>query len=357
MTLSLNFDDIDMLTLGSALLGSGGGGNANIGGLLLKTAMKNFHSDSIELVDPSKISNHSQLICSSGMGSPTIGAEKLPSGKEYDHALRKLENSLGHEFDYISPIEIGGVNSIVPFVTSLFRGLPVMDGDGEGRAFPELQMTTFNLYGIPSMPMCLVDERGNELVINAMDNDWAEKISRSVTSRFGGRGYLANYPMNGTQYRKSVIPNSVSRAVDLGRLLSEGSHEGNAEERLLDEAGARKLFDGKLVDLVRDNRGGFSIGYALFRSEMGGMVRTSRIRFQNEYLFYDEEENGMMSEKVCTPQIICVLDSETYVPLTTDRLRYGIRCKIYTLPVSEKWNHPGAMKLIGREAFKVLDSI
>lgn len=357
MTSRITYDDVDLLTLGSSLLGSGGGGNPNIGGLLLKTAMKSFHVDSIELVDPSGIRDDSSLICSSGMGSPTIGAEKVPSGKEYAHALTRLERELGHEFDYISPIEIGGVNSVVPFITALFRNLPVMDGDGEGRAFPELQMTTFNLHGVRSVPMCLVDERGNELIINAVDNDWAEKISRSVTSRFGGRGYIANYPMNGKQYRESVIPNSVSRAVQLGKLLREGGSDGSAEERLMSEAGATKLFDGKLVDLVRDNRGGFSIGYAIFRSDRSGVTKTSRIRFQNEYLFFDREEDGVMSEAVSTPEIICVLDSETYMPITTDRLRYGIRCKIFSLPVSQKWSHPGADHLIGREAFRVLSTL
>lgn len=357
MIKQVSIDDVDLLTLGSALLGSGGGGNANIGGLLLKTAMKDTGCDEIKLKDPSSVPDDSRIICSAGMGSPTIGAEKIPNGKEYTTALRTLEKSVGYEFDYVSPIEIGGVNSIVPFITSLYSGLPVLDGDGEGRAFPELQMTTFELHGIPSMPFCLVDERGNKVVIDSIDNDWAERISRSVTSQFGGRGYLAIYPMDGRKYRSAVIPNSVSRAIELGKLLIDGRKDGNPEDRLLSEANATKLFDGKIVDLVRDNRGGFSIGYAIFSSEKGGKTSRARIRFQNEYLFFDQEENGKMVEKAWTPEIICVLDGETYTPITTDRLRYGIRVKIFSLPVSDKWDHPAANSLVGREAFRVLSSL
>ncbi|MCL5408010.1 MAG: DUF917 family protein [Candidatus Thermoplasmatota archaeon] len=352
MTWRLRHEDIDILTLGSSLLGSGGGGNPYIGGLLLKKSMEKLGIDGIEVIAPDSINDDATIIASAGMGSPTIGSEKLPNGEEYARSLSRLEKDMEIEFEYVTPSEIGGANSVVPFIAALFRGLPVLDGDGEGRAFPELQMTTFNLYGISSTPMCLADERGNELIINSVDNLWAESIARSVTARFGGRGYVANYPMSGKDYKKSAVKNSVSRARDLGELLSRGMRNNSVEDVLTKEAGASELFDGKLTDLVRENNGGFSIGYAIFRSTEG--EKTSRIRFQNEYLFFDEKIEGDMIEIVTTPEIICILDRETYMPITTDRLRYGQRCKVFSLPVGEKWNHPLADDLVGRRVFSVL---
>lgn len=354
MTNRLSVEDIDILTLGSSLLGSGGGGNPYIGGLLLKTTMQKMRIDEIEIIDPISVEDESRIICSSGMGSPTIGSEKIPNGKEYALAITNLENDISIKFDYISPIEIGGINSVVPFISALFKELPVLDGDGEGRAFPELQMTTFNLYGVSSTPMCLVDERGNSLIIRAIDSYWAEKISRSATAKFGGRGYIANYPMNGVEYKRCAIRNSVTRAIDIGKLLSEGIKNFTVEEALVKYAKATMLFEGKLVDLVRNNGGGFSIGYALFQSD-SNEKRYARIRFQNEYLFFDLKQNGKMTEIISTPEIICVLDSENYTPITTDRLRYGLRCTIFSLPVSEKWDNPKSGRLIGKEAFKSLN--
>lgn len=38
---------------------------------------------------------------------------------------------------------------MLPFALAARRGLPVIDADGMGRAFPELQMVTFYLDGIP----------------------------------------------------------------------------------------------------------------------------------------------------------------------------------------------------------------
>lgn len=354
MTSYLYINDIDNLALGSSMLGSGGGGNPYIGRMLLKIAMKHFNVDKIELINPKKLSDDGKIICSSGMGSPTIGAEKLPNGKEYTYAISKLEKVLDKKFDYVSPIEIGGINSIVPFIAALHLNLPVLNGDGEGRAFPELQMTTFNLYDIQSAPMCLVDERGNELVIESIDNSWAEKIARVVTSRFGGRGYVANYPMDGRSYKKAAIFNSVTQAVELGKILNNFSNDENIEEILKSKASAQKLFEGKLVDLVRDNNGGFSIGYAVFKSEINGTSTLSRVRFQNEYLFYDQYVNGRYIEIITTPRIICILDGESYIPITTDKLRYGIMCKIFTIPIDKKWNKDLASRLVGKEAFKML---
>ena len=43
--------------------------------------------------------------------------------------------------------EIGGAKSMEPVITAAQGGLPVIDGDGMGRAFPEVQMTTFFIYG------------------------------------------------------------------------------------------------------------------------------------------------------------------------------------------------------------------
>ena len=42
--------------------------------------------------------------------------------------------------------EIGGANSFEPLVTGARVGLPVLDADGMGRAFPELQVCDLHSY-------------------------------------------------------------------------------------------------------------------------------------------------------------------------------------------------------------------
>lgn len=56
-------------------------------------------------------------------------------------------------------MEAGGVNSMIPIVVAAQLGLPMVDCDGMGRAFPELQMVTFHLDRISATPMAITDEK------------------------------------------------------------------------------------------------------------------------------------------------------------------------------------------------------
>ena len=56
--------------------------------------------------------------------------------------------------------EIGGMNSMEPLCVAAKLGLPVVDADGMGRAFPELQMFLPFMKGELPYPMALADEKG-----------------------------------------------------------------------------------------------------------------------------------------------------------------------------------------------------
>lgn len=352
----IDLKQIDALALGSAVLGSGGGGNPNLGAMLLKQAWESKGTDGVQVTPFDEVDEASLLIGSAGMGSPVIGIEKIPNGEEYAVAFKALESYLGKSADYISPVEIGGVNSIVPLITAIYRGLPVVDGDGEGRAFPELQMTTFNAYGERACPLCVVDERGNASIIEAVNNLWAEKIARSITVAFGGRGYVAIYPMRGSSYRRTAIPSSLSKALSIGESILEGLRNKEAEDYLIKSAGGRKVFTGKIVELKRHNLRGFSIGNVVMQGIDDSTGDRLEVTFQNEYLrariFRGEEPPQTIVE---TPEIISIHDHSSMLPLTTDQLRYGARCKVLQIPVDKKWLTKEGVKIIGPQAFNLDD--
>ena len=70
------------------------------------------------------------------MGAPTVMVEKLPRGDEAVLALQALEAIFGRRADATMPIECGGINSTLPLVVGATLGIPVVDADGMGRAFP-----------------------------------------------------------------------------------------------------------------------------------------------------------------------------------------------------------------------------
>ena len=56
--------------------------------------------------------------------------------------------------------EIGGSNSIAPLYTAAQMDLPLLDADGMGRAYPEVQMVSIFVYGTKCTPCALADEKG-----------------------------------------------------------------------------------------------------------------------------------------------------------------------------------------------------
>ena len=91
------------------------------------------------------------------------------------------------------PAEIGGLNSITPSPSRPGTGVPVVDADLMGRAFPELQMCIPTMYGVRATPMAMADEKGNSVILNTDPNLWTERIARSVTIDMGCSSLIAIY--------------------------------------------------------------------------------------------------------------------------------------------------------------------
>jgi DUF917 family protein len=143
MTWQLGPEDLPDLARGAALLGTGGGGDPHIGRLMVEAAMR-AHGP-VTVLDPDEVADDAFVIPTAMMGAPTVMVEKIPRGDEAVRALRTLEAHLGRTADATMPIECGGINSMIPLVVAATAGLPVVDADGMGRAFPELQMETFGV--------------------------------------------------------------------------------------------------------------------------------------------------------------------------------------------------------------------
>jgi hypothetical protein len=342
----LTKQDIEDLALGAAILGTGGGGDPYIGKLMaLQTIEKGKR---IRVVSPDDVEDDALIIPVAMMGTPTVVIEKLPSGKEALSTLNALERYFNRKAEYITPIEAGGLNSTIPLVVGAYTDRPVIDGDGMGRAFPELQMVTFHLYGVKATPMTMTDEKGNAVLLETIDNFWAEKIARVITVKFGGTAWIAIYPMLGHQYKKAVVRRATTYSIRIGRTLREAKAQGrNVIDALLDVTDGKLLFTGKMVDVVRRNVGGFARGEAVIEGldEFNGSKLT--IHFQNENLVAIKDDEIVAS----VPDLITVLDKDTARPITTERLRYGLRVNVIGMPCDEKWRSEEALKVIGPKYF------
>ncbi|MCD6323831.1 MAG: DUF917 domain-containing protein [Desulfurococcales archaeon] len=342
----LSKQDVEDLALGATVLGTGGGGDPYIGKLMALQALERGRK--IELVPPEDVEDDAFVVAVAGMGAPVVMIEKLPSGKEAAESLKSLEKYFGRKADYIICIEAGGMNSTIPLATAAELGRPVIDGDGMGRAFPELQMVTFHLYGVSATPMSMADEKGNSVILDTIDNFWAERVARAITVKFGGVAWISIYPMSGKQFKQAAVRNSLTKEIMIGRELRDAKKSGrNPLDALLDATKGFLLFKGKIVDVVRRATGGFARGEATIEGldEFRGSKLV--VKFQNENLIAIKDGEVLAS----VPDLITIVEKDSAKPITTERLKYGLRVAVLGIPCDPKWRTGEALKVVGPKYF------
>ena len=103
----------------------------------------------VELLTPEDLPDDAFVAAIGNVGAPTVSLELLPSDDEALIALEAFETQMGRKLDAVVSFEIGGGNSLIPIMAAASRGIPVVDGDGMGRALPEAQMMTYAIRAFP----------------------------------------------------------------------------------------------------------------------------------------------------------------------------------------------------------------
>lgn len=356
MSWTLTAADLPDLARGATLLGTGGGGDPYIGQMLVQQVLGD---GGITILDPDELPDDMFVIPTAQMGAPTVMVEKIPAGTEPLAALRTLEAHLGRTAEATMPIECGGVNSMIPLIVAAESGLPVVDADGMGRAFPELSMETFAVYGVQGSPLALAGERGEHVIIDTgSDNRQMESFARAITIRLGGVGHIAEYAMTGADVRRTAIPRTLSMALALGRAIRIAREEHRAPFAALADAlsttlysHVRELHVGKVVDVERRTTEGFARGRAVIEA-VDGSGEPVVIAFQNENLTAYRGEELL----AIVPDLICIVDHETAEPITTEGLRYGQRVRVLGISTPDLMRTPEALDTFGPSAFGLSES-
>lgn len=342
----IDTEAIEDIATGATVLGAGGGGDPYVGKLMAKQAIK--ENGAVELVEPGEVDDNSLVVPGAMMGAPTVMVEKVPNRREVLHTFEAIENYLGSEVDATMPAEAGGVNSMIPFFLGAELDVPVVDADGMGRAFPELQMVTFGIESISSTPMALADEKGNNLILNTISNKWTEELARNATTTMGGSVMIAIYPMSGEQMKHSAIKKSLSKAKEIGEAIRTAKEkERNPIEVLEEVTGGYSAFEGKIVDVDRKTKEGFVQGTAEIQGINNYKNQKLTLNFQNEHLVAKLGDEVLVS----VPDLITVHDIETGQPITTEGMRYGSRVTVLGIPCDDKWRTEEGLELVGPQYF------
>ncbi|HEY2937631.1 MAG TPA: DUF917 domain-containing protein [Gaiellaceae bacterium] len=339
----LDASNLPALARGCAILGTGGGGDPYVGLLMALQAIEEFGP--VEVVDLADLPDDGLVMPCGMVGAPTVSIEKLGNGEEGGRLRDRVEQLFGRPVVALLAGEIGGSNGILPASWAARLGLPVVDADGMGRAFPEIPMMTMELAGISPRPSVMTDERGNVVVFDAIDGNWTERLERAAAVEFGGKAASAEYMLTVAQARTATVRNTVTLAVRIGRVLEQAETEPLGA--LAAELDAVILLRGKVVDVERRTTGGFVRGSATVEGLGEDAGRTVVLEIQNENLV--ALEDGEL--RAIVPDLISVLDVESAEAITTERLRYGQRVAVIAYPCDPVWRTAAGLELAGPTAF------
>ncbi|MFB0921482.1 MAG: DUF917 domain-containing protein [Oscillospiraceae bacterium] len=345
----IGLNEIEDIALGAALLGAGGGGDPYIGKLVAIGAVR--ECGEVTMLDPEEVPDDALIVPIAMMGAPTVLSEKAIGGSEYKTLFEMVSRFFGREIYAFMPIEAGGVNSMLPIAACARLGKPMVDADGMGRAFPELQMVTFTIGGMRATPMALTDEKGNSVIFDTITNKWTEELARSVTMSCGGSVSVCLYCMNGKQLKEYAVKNIITRSEMLGKAIRglKNCVDGTPEEAFYRATGGYKLFKGKIADVLRETRGAFNFGKVVLEGLGDFKGRSAYVEFQNENLI--AVVDGKIAATV--PDLICLVDTETFIPVTTDAIKYGKRVYVVGLRCFDMWRCEKGLELVGPRYFGV----
>ncbi len=340
--MQIGTDELAPLARGCAVLGTGGGGEVTTSTLIARQAIEQHGP--VPLVGLDDLPPDAVLMPVGGIGAPSVSIEKIGSGTEIGALRRAVEQATGRPVAALMASEIGGGNGVLPVAWAATCGLPLLDADSMGRAFPQVDMVSQNVAGIPPELIVIADERDNVVTVRAADGAWAELISRAVTDVFGGSAAMADYVMPVARARGAVIEGSVSRAVAIGRAVATAA---DPVAGLLAAVDGVRLVEGKVVDVQRRTAGGFVRGSVLVEGVGPDSGRSVLVDIQNENLVAREGDRVLAS----VPDLITVVDQQTADAVATELLRYGQRVVVLAFGCHPLWRTGRGLQVAGPRAF------
>jgi hypothetical protein len=292
----------------------------------------------VAVVDLDELPDDALVVPCGLIGAPQLANERILSGEEGRVLCRMLEDLHQASVGALMCFEAAGVNGMVPATWAARAGVPLLDADGAGRAFPSFQQRAMHVAGVPASPVVLTDGRDNVFVIHSAEDDRAARMARSAAAELGGVCAAAGYAMTAGRARTAAIAGSISRAVALGLAIDSHGHRVGAPA-VAEALGATVLIEGRVTELERSS------------ATIDGTARDAgrQLRIELQGGFAIALEDGEVRASV--PDLIAVVGADTAAPIASQTLRRGERVAVLAAPAHAVWRTERGLAVAGPEAF------
>lgn len=349
--MKLHAEQLDDLSAGAVFLATGGGGDPYVSFLATRQVLEKYGP--AELISVDDLVDDARVVTLGAVGAPSVSLELLPSAEDAALTLDAFEKHVGYSVDAIVSFEVGGGNSMIPLMAGACRGIPVVNGDGMGRALPEAQMMTYPIAGVRPTPAVALDYAGNIATFSTDSTTTYERHIRAMAQAMGGMITTAEHPMSGKVLKSCVVPDTISFSIEIGRILRE---QRGVAHRIIQPLQAAfrdslygdlyHLYTGKVVDYASSIIGGYDIGEAVIES-YDDDVPPLHLSIKNEFLAARINDEVIAS----VPDLITVLDYETSTPINAERLRFGQRVTVLGVGCPEFYRTERAQAVVAPRCF------
>ncbi|KAL2831469.1 hypothetical protein BDW59DRAFT_131114 [Aspergillus cavernicola] len=350
--------DLEFIAQGCKILGCGGGGDPYQEYLKVSSIIR-AHPGTVKLVSPNYLPDDALVGWTGCMGSPEVSMERLENDE-----CRKAHEELIHATGLpavsgFMALEIGGGNGVVNLGVAASLGVPCIDADYMGRAYPTTWQVTPNVYGTSRgeslVPMTIASGDGSVVTMTASRTDkLVDRILRASVVEMGCRAGSAGPPKTSKTVREQAVTNTVSLAWWIGRAIALERNIADRANRIIDEVGGPEsaviLGEGKITSVERVLKTGHTYGVL----EVDGKLQDDttailKVPFKNENAFVEAVlPSGKSRVLASVPDLIAVLDAETGAGLGTPDYKYGLKVMIIAIAASPRWTDtPRGMSLGG----------
>ncbi len=329
----LSIIEMEDIVLGSTLLGAGGGGSYEVG----LNLVRNLKND-VVLEDPEEFPEKSNAVVVAAIGSPKVLLEK-GIGPELNYAFDAIKNLTavgGIKLNCVIPAELGGLNSVAPFVTASERNIPVIDADGCGRAVPELGTTLLHLNRIPASPFVVANKK-NDIIVGYLSDptntNEAEKIARCGVVSFGMLGAISSWVVDLKTINRCLAVKTLTLSQHVGRAIREAqSAEVDPVVKAIEVTNGREIIRGTILKIEMKTTDGFDFGKMIVDGigEYKGEQVVIDIKNENMMVWKNDEPVAMVPDLIS----LMTLDGQ---PLSNSDTALGMEIAVLGIPAPVAW--------------------
>ncbi len=277
----------------------------------------------------------------------------LQTGAEGVELVKRFSDESSIPCRGLFSIEASSLNVLFPILVAGMLGVPLVDGDCMGRAFPEFQMTTAQAEGRQIAPMSLLTPGGEYYHFEDLENLLFEVKAREIASHAAGIAYFSGFPLDRAALRSVLLPGTLSFVYEIGLCFIGPDSYSDLLERIIETTknstygSAIELFVGTTAEIGISLEGGRRWSQIGLKGTGSYQHSTFSLLAQNELLiaFRDDRISAMV------PDLITLIDLHSLKPLSLSALKTDMRVAVIGIPAPVRLKSPAMLQVLGPLCF------